>query len=73
MKLKEKQQEVNEYYANTGHIHTGSRDWMFCHTCNPLLPKPKPIGYIYNCNKCGEQFMVKKFKKKKKRLCKNCK
>ena len=71
--MKQKQKRVDDYYANMGHVHTGSLDHLSCLICNPNLPRPKPVGYIYDCRKCGEQFLVHKSKKKKKQLCKNCK
>ena len=71
--MKPTQQDIDEFYSNMGHVHTGSTDWRHCHICNPLLPKPKPIAYIYDCIQCNEQFLSKKKRKKKKRVCKNCK
>lgn len=72
MNLKQKQQEVDEYYAHMGHTHIGSLDWINCPSCNPSI-KPNIIAYVYDCIKCNEQFVTKKYRKKKKRLCKNCK
>ena len=57
----------------TNHVHTGSLDWKRCYLCNPDLPEPEPIVYIYTCIKCGRQFLTHKYKKEKKRICKNCK
>ena len=71
--MKPTQQDIDEFYYNMGHTHTGSRDWMFCHICNPLLPRPKPIGYVYDCKECSNQFFSEKKLKKKKQFCKNCK
>ena len=71
--MKPTQQDIDRFYYNMGHVHIGSRDMMFCDICNPLLPKPKPIAYIYNCKKCGRQYLAKGETKKKKRICKYCK
>lgn len=72
MNLKQKQQEIDNYYAGMGHVHTGSLDHLKCPSCNPNI-KSKILAYIYTCTKCGKQFKVKKHRKEKKRICKNCK
>jgi len=62
-------------YPDTSHVHTGSLDWLRCSICNPtpenLKRDEENMIYVYEC-KCGEQFVSRKKRKKKKQLCKGC-